>query len=188
VVYFPEDGFGHTGNLLVPKPETLDQAFAEDSSLEAVGPYAQDKPCTDNMVTWPIIYFPPRFAPIALANPTMTPRKAWESIVGLIYTCDDAKVQIQALQPLLDWIRAACTNLGDDHGLVSEAPSYPHPPVPLLDRAVEARLKRDLPGIVPDTGPQTSTTMAINHLTMEMLFSENKQPRQRLLTAITDKA
>jgi hypothetical protein len=169
VVYFPEDGFGHTGNLLVPKPKTLDQAFAEDSSLEAVGPYAQDEPCTDNMATWPIIYFPPRFAPIALANPTMTPRKAWESIVGLIYTCDDAKVQIQALQPLLDWIRAACTNLGDDHGLVSEAPSYPHPPVPSLDRAVEARLKRDLPGIVPDTGPQTSTTMAINHLTMEML-------------------
>jgi hypothetical protein len=34
---------------------------------------------------------------------------------------------------------------------------------------VEARLKRDLPGIVPGTGPQTSTTMAINHLTTEML-------------------
>jgi hypothetical protein len=169
VVYFPEDGFGHTGNLLMPKPETLDQAFAEDSSLEAVGPYAQDEPSTDNMATRPIIYFPPRFAPIALANPTMTPRKAWESIVGLIRTGDDAEVQIQALQPLLDWIRAACTNLGDDHGLVSEAPSYPHPPVPLLDRAVEARLKRDLPGIVPGTGPQASTTMAINHLTMEML-------------------
>jgi hypothetical protein len=169
VVYFPEDGFGRTGNLLVPKPKTLDQAFAKDSTLKAVGPYAQDEPGTDNVATRPIIYLPPKFAPIALANPTMTPRKAWESIAGLIRTGDDAKVQIQALQPLLDWIRAACTNLGDDHGLVSEAPNYPHPPVPSLDCAVEARLKHDLSGIVPNTGPQTSTTMAINHLTTEML-------------------
>jgi hypothetical protein len=169
VVYFPEDGFGRTGNLLVPKPKTLDQAFAKDSTLEAVGPYAQDEPGTDNVAIRPIIYLPPKFAPMALANPTMTPRKAWESIAGLIRTGNDAKVQIQALQPLLDWIRAACTNLGDDHGLVSEAPNYPHPPVPSLDRAVEARLKRDLPGIVPNTGRQTSTTMAINHLTTEML-------------------
>jgi hypothetical protein len=169
VVYFPEDGFRHTGNILVPKPETLDQAFAEDSTLEAVGPYEPDEPGTDNVATRPIIYLPPKFAPIALANPTMTPRKAWESIAGLIRTGDDADVQVQAMQPLLDWIRAACTNCIDDHRLVSEAPSYPHPPVPSLDRAIEARLKRDLPGIVPDTGPQTSTTLAINHLTTEML-------------------
>jgi hypothetical protein len=37
----------------------------------------------------------------------MTPRKAWESLVGLIPTGDDVEVQIQAMQPLLDWIRAA---------------------------------------------------------------------------------
>jgi hypothetical protein len=156
-----------TGNLLVPKP--LDQAFAEGTTLRAVRPYEQDKPGMDNVATRPIIYLPPKFAPIALANPTMTQYKAWESIVGLICTGNDAKVQIQAIQPLLNWIRAACTNLGEDHSLVSEAPSYPHPPVPLLNLAVEAPLKQDLPGIVPDTGPQTSTTMAINHLTTEML-------------------
>ena len=171
VVYFPEDGFAHSGNLLVPKPETLDQAFAEDPSLQGVGPYAADEAGTDTIATRPIIYLPPKYAPIALANPTMTPRKAWESIAGLIRTGDDANVQVQAMQPLLDWIRAACTQPAEntDHALTSEAPSYPHPPVPSLDRAVEARLKLDLPGIVPDTGPQTSTTQAINHLTTEML-------------------
>jgi hypothetical protein len=171
VVYFPEEGFSHTGNILVPKSETLDQAFAQDPALLSVGPYGADEAGTDTIATRPVMYLPPKYAPIALANPTMTPRKAWESIAGLIRTGDDADVQVQALQPLLDWIRAACTKVAPntDHPLISEAPSYPHPPVPSLDRAIEARLKRDLPGILPDTGPQTSTTQAINHLTTEML-------------------
>jgi hypothetical protein len=104
VVYFPEDGFGHTGNLLVPKPETLDQAFAGDHSLEAVGPYDRDEPGTDTVATRPIIYLPSKYAPMALANPVLTPRKAWESIAALIRTGDDADVQIQAMQPLLDWL------------------------------------------------------------------------------------
>jgi hypothetical protein len=179
-----------TENLLVPKPETLDQAFAKDPTLRAVGPYEQDKPGMDNVATRPIIYLPPKFAPIALANPTMTQYKAWESIVGLISCTDnDAEVHIQAMQPLLNWIRAVCTNLGEDHSLVSEAPTYPHPPVPLLeDCAVEAPLKRDLPGIVPDTGPQTSTTMAINHLTTEMLrFKQDKVLREQTAEAKTPK-
>ena len=176
-----------TGNLLVPKPETLDQEFAKDTTLRAAGPYQQDKPGMHNVATRPIIYLPPKFAPIALANPTMTQYKAWESIVGLICTGNDAKVHIQAMQPLLNWIRAACTNLGEDHSFVSEAPSYPHPPVPLLeDCAVEAPLKQDLPGIVPDTGPQTSTTMAINHLTTEMLrVNQDKVLREQTAKAKT---
>jgi hypothetical protein len=138
LVYFPEDGFTHTGNLCVPKPATLDQAFAEDSTVEAVGPYDKDKAASEIVATRPIIYLPPKYAPIALANPTMTARKAWESIAGLIRTGNDAEMQIQAMQPLLDWLRAACT-LPDiavgNHPLVSDPPSYPHPPVPSLDRA-----------------------------------------------------
>jgi hypothetical protein len=172
LVYFPEEGFHHTGNLRVPKPETLDQAFADDITTQAVGPYEDDEAGADTVATRPIMYLPPKYAPIALANPTMTPRKAWESIAGLIRTGDDAAIQTQAMQPLIDWIRAACTlpdvALGD-HSLMSEPPSYPHPPVPALDRAVEARLKRDLPGIVPDVGAHTNTTAAINHMTSEML-------------------
>jgi hypothetical protein len=153
VVY--EDGFNHSGNLRVPKPETLDHAFADDPSLQGVGPYDEDEVGTETVATRPFIYLPPKYAPIALANPTMTPRKAWEFIAGLICTGDNAAVQVQAMQPLLDWIRAASTlpeGDNEDCPLLSEAPSYPHPPVPSLDHAVEARLKLDLPGIVPDTG------------------------------------
>jgi hypothetical protein len=172
LVYFPEEGFAHTGNLRVPKPETLDQAFADDLALETVGPYDDEDAGTETVATRPIMYLPPKYAPIALANPTLTPRKAWESIGGLIRTGDDATVQTQAMQPLLDWLQAACTQpdvASGDHHLISEAPSYPHPPVPSLDRAVEARLKSDLPGIIPDSGSQTGTTAAINHMTSEML-------------------
>jgi hypothetical protein len=172
LVYFPDAGFKHTGNLRVPRPETLDQAFAGDVNRADVGPYDEDDAGTEVIATRPLIYLPPKYAPIALANPTMTPRKAWESIAGLIRTGDDAALQTIAMQPLLDWIRAACTQGDVDQGdpvLISDPPSYPHPPVPTLDRAVEARLKQDLPGIVPDIGPQTSTTAAINHMTAEML-------------------
>jgi hypothetical protein len=186
VVYFPEDGFGHSGNLLVPKPETLDQAFADDPDLQLLGPYDEDDAGTEVIATRAIMYLPSLYAPIALANPTMSPRTAWESIGGLIRTGNDADVQVQAMQPLLDWIRAACTKAydADIQGIVSEPPSYPHPPVLSLDRAVEARLKQDLPGIVPDTGSQTSTTAAINHLTTEVVRANEAgaQRAQQLTT------
>jgi hypothetical protein len=86
MVYFPEDSFGHTWNLLMPKPDTLNQAFAGDTALEAIGPYEEDEPSTDTVATWSIIYLPPKDAPITVANPTLTPRKAWESVAGLIRT------------------------------------------------------------------------------------------------------
>jgi hypothetical protein len=88
-----------------------------------------------------------------------------------------------ALQPLLDWIRAACMHASvedGDHCLLSDAPSYPHPPIRSLDRAIETCLKRDLPEIIPNTGPDTSTTSAINHLTVEMLQvnqASNRKPK-----------
>jgi hypothetical protein len=44
----------------------------------------------------------------------MTPHKAWESIGGLIHTGDNAIAQTDAMQPLLDWLRVACTNTGTD--------------------------------------------------------------------------
>jgi hypothetical protein len=97
LVYFPEDGFKHTGNLHVPKPETLDQAFADDTNTQSIRPYEEDEAGADTVATRPIIYLPPKYAPIALANPTMTPRQAWESIAGLICTGNDASVQTQAM-------------------------------------------------------------------------------------------
>jgi hypothetical protein len=57
-----------------------------------------------------------------------------------------------------------------DHRLIRDAPSYPHPPVPSLDHSMEARLKSDLPNIVPDEGTQMKTMTAINHMTSEMLW------------------
>jgi hypothetical protein len=188
LVYFPEDGFKHTGPMLVPKAETLDQAFAEDTTLQAVGPYAEGDDGTDVIATRSIVYVPPQYASIFLANATMTPRKAWEAVGGLIRTGDNAESQVQAMQPLLSWFRAACTkcsavltDLSTDwsqHRLISEPPSYPHPPVPSLDLAIEARLKTDLPGIVTDTGPQTSTTQAINNMTSQMISMNQERNYQ----------
>jgi hypothetical protein len=173
LVYFPENGFKHLGNLLVPTSSTLDQAFADDGAAQSVGPYDDDEAGTELVATRPLIYLPPKYAPIALANPTMTPRKAWEAIAGLIRVGDHSASEVDAMKPLLDWLRVACTHADVDigqHRLLSEAPSYPHPPVPSLDMAIETRLRRDLPGINPTTvGPDSSTTRAINHLTDEML-------------------
>lgn len=59
LAYFPEEGFGHTSNYLVPKPKPLDQAFAGDPVCMTVGPYEADKAGTDTVATRPIIYLPP---------------------------------------------------------------------------------------------------------------------------------
>jgi hypothetical protein len=64
---------------MVPKPATLDEAFNQDASVQSVGP-DDDEPGTDIITTGPIMYCPPTYAPITLANPNMTPCKAWESI------------------------------------------------------------------------------------------------------------
>ena len=71
----------------------------------------------------------------------MTPCKAWESIAGIIRTADDAYLQVQAIHPPLDWIRAACTCAENpmDHALISKPPKLSAPPpVSLLDQAVLA--------------------------------------------------
>jgi hypothetical protein len=189
VVYFPEEGFAYSGNIIVPKPGILDEAFNQDASLQFVGPYDDDsEPGTEVIATRTIMYCPPTYAPIALANPNMTPRKAWEAIGGSIRTGDNADLEVIAMQPLLDWLRAACTSasVGVEHPIVSEAPSYVHPPVTALDRAIETRLLADLPGILPSTGPHTDTTAAINHMTSEMLrVNHDRQTREQSAKAKT---
>jgi hypothetical protein len=101
LVYFPGNTFQHLGNLLVPTSATLDQAFANDGTLQSVRPFDSDDAGTEVISTHPLIFLPPKYAPIALANQTMTPHKAWESIAGLIRTGDHAAAQMTALQPLL---------------------------------------------------------------------------------------
>jgi hypothetical protein len=161
LVYFPEDGFRHLGNLLVPTSASRDQAFADNRALQSFGPYDEDDAGTKLIATCPLIYLPPQFAPIALANLMMTPHKAWESIAGLIHMGNNAASKIDAMQPLLDWHRVACmhadTDIGE-HCLLSKPPSYPHPLVPLLGMAIKTWLRCDLPRLIPGAGPDTSTT------------------------------
>ncbi len=38
MVYFPADSFGHTGNLPMPKPDTLHPAFSGDPASESIRP------------------------------------------------------------------------------------------------------------------------------------------------------
>jgi hypothetical protein len=102
LVYFPDNGFKHIGNTLVPTSATLNQAFADNGALQEVRPYEEHDAGTEVVSTRPLMFIPPAYAPIALANPTMTPCQAWESIAGLIRTGDQAAKQIDAMQPLLN--------------------------------------------------------------------------------------
>lgn len=187
VVYFPEDAFRSTSNLTVPTSETLDQAFADDASKQHLGPYEEGDAGTQVVATRHMMYLPPKYVPIALSHPNMSPRTAWEQIGGLIRTGDGAVDRIVALQPLLTWLRAACTvGAANAHLLHTEPPSYPHPPIPALDEATGQRLKRDLPGLTTPTGPETGTTAAINHLTDEFLrANQAREHRDRTSTTKT---
>jgi hypothetical protein len=170
VIYFPEEAFMHTGSLTVPRAEVLDQAFADDPTCTVVGPYDDNEAGTEVIATRRMMYLPPKYAPIALAHPNLTPRGAWEKIAGIIRTGQGAQDRMIEAQPLLNWLRVACTVDGvGAYTLLSEAPSFPHPPIPALDLSIEAQLKRDLPGLTTPAGPDSGTTAAINHLTGEFL-------------------
>jgi hypothetical protein len=50
----------------------LYQALANDGALQSVGPFDSEDAGTEVIATCLLIYLPPKYAPIALANPTMT--------------------------------------------------------------------------------------------------------------------
>jgi hypothetical protein len=69
LVFFLHDAFKHTGTHRVPNPETLDQAFAGDPNLQAVGPYDEDDAGSDTIVSRPMVFLPPSLGAIALKFP-----------------------------------------------------------------------------------------------------------------------
>ena len=71
MVCFPEEGFEHARILmmLVPKPKTLDQAFAGDPSFLAFGPREADKAETGDVIACPVICLLPKHLPATLVNP-----------------------------------------------------------------------------------------------------------------------
>lgn len=170
LIYFPEDAFARTGSLTVPRAEVLDQAFADNPRCTVVGPYDDDDPGTEVLAPRRMMYLPPKYAPIALAHPNLTAREAWEKLGGIILSGGGAEDRIVEARPLLTWLRIACTVNGvGSYPLLSEAPSFPHPPILALDLSIETQLKRDLPGLVTPAGPDSGTTAVINHLTGEFL-------------------
>lgn len=71
----PTDVFTHSGNIVVPKAEIIDQSFAEDSAVAMVGPFSDGDKGMEVIATRMMMYLPPQYASIALANPVMTPKR-----------------------------------------------------------------------------------------------------------------
>lgn len=133
-----------------------------------------------------MMFLPPQYASVALASPVMTPREAWEKIGGLIRTGKGSNERIIAYQPLLTWLAVACTEdtVGESL-LATDLPAYPHPTIPALDRAIDARLKLDLPGLHKQAEPQSGTMRAsINQLTGKITRVHNEKAAQDQATKL----
>ena len=177
VVFWPENPFQKTTNIRVASALTLDTAFTTDPSLEQVGPYQDDAAGTEVVSTRSLMYLPPRYVPMALANPAMTPKEAWTLIGGSIRSDPEAATLINDLKPLLDWLKVACTK--QDTFITVPAtdlgvPIYPFPLPPNYHKHLEGILNVDVPRwrqMGPVTGNE-QVAAAVNSLTTQLKVQE----------------
>ena len=185
IVEFPADAFhiAGGGQLHVPTAVVLDAAFAVGPDVASIGPYANGDAGTDVIRTRQYMYCPAKYVHLFLEH-RLTPRQAWERVVGAI-TNDGAAV---ACAPLVNWIRAACTI----------APNRPvpsvqraSPVVPLADVALQDHrhtiVSRDLPA---RTGPQEPALGSALQIASAIgaLASEQREARAEVAaTAAHDK-
>lgn len=177
VVTFPNELFRHTGSIRVPDETTLAAAFAGTTDT-TVGPYQDTDAGTAALGTRAGMYLPPKFVSAMLAKDNYTPREAWELLTPLI-TADGndpaTPSTVAGYQPLLDWLRAACTKspVANEQGTVqviipaalSTSLYTPFPMTGPMKAAVAAVLRRDGLTGSPEPASSTGTIAAINALT-----------------------
>jgi hypothetical protein len=169
VVFWPEEPFTPSTLVNVPTPEVIDAAYAGDAEIQLVGPYQDGEAAVDPITVRPLMYLPPKFVPLVMSAPYLTPRECWNRLAAQLRLTQESA---DAHKPLLQWLRAACTIGPTGHPAnLSEIPSYPFPPDKDLDTQVAKVLKADLPGLFPSpegTMPGTREVVgAINNLTEE---------------------
>jgi hypothetical protein len=82
-VYFPEEAFHQVRNVRVPTFEVLTRALT-DPGVQELGPYDNAEQGTEVVTTSFMMYLPPVYVARAMAQPSLTPRQAWDLIGGPI--------------------------------------------------------------------------------------------------------
>jgi hypothetical protein len=126
----------------VPTPKVLDEAIAEGSNVQNVGPFDDNDAGTDVLRTRYFIYVPVKYARIILEQ-SLTPRQDWERLGGAIFADNAA----DACAAFIDWMRATCTVRADNQASTVQRAALT---VPLGDSVLQADrlelMRRDLSG------------------------------------------
>jgi hypothetical protein len=173
VAFFPANAFEACANVRVPTEDVLDGAITEDNPI--CGPYAEGEVGTEVVAVRRMMYLPPRFVPLALANPRMSPFDAWEIIGGAVRNeadDPDTNSSIEDYRILLNWLRVACTYTTGN--VLANAYTVPLSfPVHLdagLRNKIKSVLRVDLPGYgTYSPTNEVATVSAINALTSRIV-------------------
>ena len=106
VVFWPEEPFTPSTLVNVPTPEVIDAAYAGDAEIQLVGPYQDGEAAVDPITVRPLMYLPPKFVPLVMSAPYLTPRECWNRLAAQLRLTQESA---DAHKPLLQWLRAACT-------------------------------------------------------------------------------
>lgn len=178
MVKFPEHAFERTGEVEVYTAAGMDAAFAADPDLNFVGDFEEHEPETETVNTRRLMFLPPKYAKVILAQPRCSPRQAWAVLGGMIRAASPQEQTV--MKPVLDWLRVSCTAHTMDGGSPKTKVDTPNaivPPIAALSRRVTRMIHRDLPGWNQATGSD-STTRAVNNLTSELIRLETERARR----------
>jgi len=98
------DSFNQVNAFSVPNTAAVEAAFTADPALASLVAYANNDPDTDQYHSQCIMYMPHQYMNLLL-NQGLLPCQAWEVVMAAVI----ANNTELACAPLLDWLRAACT-------------------------------------------------------------------------------
>jgi hypothetical protein len=181
-VMFPEKGFVQQRSLRVATLEGLDAICSAGTFTPDMlaGPLVGEE--GEIIATRPLAFLPPKYIPLVLANPCMTPIMAYQIIGGAIRSeaVTPEYDPAAACKPLLDWLRAAATLATNASGpaiipiAMDPGPVPPFPVPAAVVRATKQVLERDLPGLKLGLPHEDGTVAAITHLTGEVVRVHNE--------------
>jgi hypothetical protein len=182
VAPWPRDAFRRLQPRLIASSALLDASFASDAQIQQAGPFEMDVPGQTHIATRRLMYLPPRYVPMVMAHQPLTPRRLWQLVGHAIRTDPLAEHLITELNPLLEWMRAACTKDLDGEECVLDmgTPGVVLPIPTGYHEHIEKVLDQDVPhwrGVVPDVGP-AQVAAAVNTLTDQLRNNNNEQARR----------
>jgi hypothetical protein len=178
IVDLPSNAFGQLpGTFPVAEPAVYDQQFTDNPTRHVLEHFSEGDLKVELVSIRFFAPLVPPLIPVAMQQPSFTPREAWLTIgvaARTLITMDEHRA---AFRPLMDWLRviASLTELGT-YPTVMELPALVYPRDPLLEVHYTQYLGHQTPGWT--LTPTSGTVQAINLLTTRMTQIEESRAQR----------